>query len=135
MPWEHSFVTTTVRDNYFMFIKVNIKLPVSPTSRDAVAKAELELRRRQQKSIDLFRKHVPGCERAFIARTSPSLNIRRGRLIKCDYDITRSDVLEARHFEDDVMAYGFHEIGAPPADQERRNLRRTLSGAAGGGHR
>jgi hypothetical protein len=104
-----SFVTTTVRDNYFMFIKVNINLPVSPTSRDAVAKAELELRRRQQMSIDLFRKHVPGCERAFIARTSPSLNIRRGRLIKCDYDITRSDVLEARHFEDDVMAYGFHD--------------------------
>jgi hypothetical protein len=104
-----SFVTTTVRDNYFMFIKVNIQLPVSPTSRDAVAKAELELRRRQQKSIDLFRKHVPGCEKAFIARTSPSLNIRRGRLIKCDYDITRSDVLEARHFEDDVMAYGFHD--------------------------
>ena len=104
-----SFVTTTVRDNYFMFIKVNMKLPVSPTNRDAVAKAELDLRRRQQKSIDLFRKHVPGCEKAFIARTSPSLNIRRGRLIKCDYDITRADVLEARHFDDEVMVYGFHD--------------------------
>jgi hypothetical protein len=104
-----TFVTTTVRDNYFMFIKVNLKLPVSPTSRDAVAKAELELRRRQHQTVELFRKHLPGCEKAFIARTSPSLNIRRGRLISCDYDITRSDVLEAKHFDDDVMAYGFHD--------------------------
>ena len=57
----------------------------------------------------LFRKFVPGCENAFITRTSPMLNIRRGRLIACDYDITRSDVLEGRHFDDDVFVYGFHD--------------------------
>ena len=101
--------TTTVHDDYFMFIKVNFKMAVSPTNRDAVAKAELELRRRQAKTVELFRKYVPGCEKAFIARTSPSLNIRRGRLIACDYDITRDDVLEARHFDDDVLVYGFHD--------------------------
>jgi hypothetical protein len=102
-------VTTSVHDDYFMFIKLNVKLDVSPTDRDAVAKAELELRRRQAKAIDLFREYVPGCEKAFIARTSPSLCIRRGRLITCDYDITLDDVLEGRHFDDDVMAYGFHD--------------------------
>ncbi|OPZ20089.1 MAG: FAD dependent oxidoreductase [candidate division BRC1 bacterium ADurb.BinA364] len=102
-------VTTTVHDNYFMFIKLNIKMPVSPTDRDAVSKAELELRRRQARAVELFRKFVPGCENAFIARTSPSLCIRRGRLIACDYDISLEDVLEARHFEDDVFAYGFHD--------------------------
>jgi hypothetical protein len=102
-------VTTTVHDDYFMFIKLNFRMSVSPTNRDAVAEAELELRRRQARAIALFRRHVPGCEKAFIARTSPSLCIRRGRLIACDYDITLADVLEARHFEDDVMAYGFHD--------------------------
>lgn len=104
-----SMTTTTVHDDYFMFIKVNLQMPVSPTSRDAVAKAELELRRRQAKAVELFRKYVPGCEKAFIARTSPTLNIRRGRLIRCDYDVTLSDVLEGRHFDDDIMAYGFHD--------------------------
>ena len=104
-----SMVTTTVYDNYFMFIKLNLKMPVSPTNRDEVAKAELELRIRQVKAIELFRKYVPGCEKAFIARTSPQLCIRRGRLIACDYDITLSDVLEGRHFDDDVMVYGFHD--------------------------
>jgi len=104
-----STVTTTVHDNYFMFIKLNLKMPVSPTNRDEVAKAELELRRRQAKAVELFREYVPGCEKAFIARTSPSLNIRRGRLITCDYDISHEDVIEGRHFDDEVMVYGFHD--------------------------
>ena len=106
---DMSMVTTTVHDNYFMFIKLNFKMPVSPTNRDEVAKAELELRRRQAKAIELFRKYVPGCEKAFIARTSPRLCIRRGRLITCDYDLSHEVVIEGRHFDDDVMVYGFHD--------------------------
>jgi hypothetical protein len=102
-------ITTTVHDNYLMFIKVNYKLPVSPTNRDEVAKAELIIRQNQFKTLELFRKYLPGCENAFIARTSPSLNIRRGRTITCDYDISLNDVLNARHFDDDIMAYGFHD--------------------------
>jgi len=92
-----------------MFIKINYKLAISPTNRDEVAKAELVIRQNQYKTLELFRKYLPGCEKAFIARTSPSLNIRRGRTITCDYDITSSDVLEGRHFEDDIMVYGFHD--------------------------
>jgi hypothetical protein len=102
-------ITTTVHDNYLMFIKVNYKMPVSPTNRDEVAKAELIIRQNQFKTLELFRKYLPGCENAFIARTSPSLNIRRGRTITCDYDISLADVIEARHFDDDIMAYGFHD--------------------------
>jgi hypothetical protein len=104
-----AMVATTVHDDYFMFIKMGFKMPVSPTDRDAVSQAELELRRRQAKAIELFRKYVPGCEKAFIARTSPTLNIRRARVIACDYDISSTDVLEGRHFDDDIMAYGFHD--------------------------
>jgi hypothetical protein len=104
-----SMVTTTVHDNYWMFIKLNFKMPVSPTNRDEVSKAELELRRRQYRAIQLFRDYIPGCEKAFIARTSPKLCIRRGRLIRCDYDLSHEDVIEGRHFDDDVMAYGFHD--------------------------
>ncbi len=102
-------VTTSVHDDYFMFLKLNYKMPVSPTDRDAVAAAEIELRRRQHKAIELIREFIPGCEKAFIARSSPTLCIRRGRTIECDYDITIEDVLEGRHFDDDIMAYGFHD--------------------------
>lgn len=102
-------ITTTVHDNYLMFIKVNYKMPVSPTNRDEVAKAELIIRQNQFRTLELFRKYLPGCENAFIARTSPTLNIRRGRTITCDYDIKPDDVTEGRHFDDDIMVYGFHD--------------------------
>ena len=101
---------TTVHDDYFMFVKFNVKMPVSPTDRDATATAELQLRKQQRQWIEHARKNIPGCEKAFISRTSPTLNIRRGRLIACDYDITHEDVIEGRHFDDDVMAYGFHDM-------------------------
>ncbi len=104
-----SMVTTTVHDNYLMFIKCNFKMSVSPTDRDAVARTELEIRRRMAQAVELFRRYVPGCEKAFMARTSPKLCIRRGRLIRCDYDITHEDVIEGRHFDDEVMVYGFHD--------------------------
>jgi hypothetical protein len=102
-------ITTTVHDNYLMFIKVNYQLPGSPINRDEVAKAELVIRQNQLKTLNLFKKYLPGCENAFIARTSPSLNIRRGRTIICDYDIASEDVLQGKHFDDDIMVYGFHD--------------------------
>lgn len=104
-----SAISTTVHDNYLMFIKMNLKLPVSPTSRDEVSKAELELRKRMQRGVELFREHIPGFEKAFITRTSPSLCIRRGRQVVCDYDITHDNVLNGHHFDDDVFVYGFHD--------------------------
>ncbi len=105
-----SSISTTVHDDYLMFIKLNLKLPKSPTDRDTVAKAELELRKRMQTGVELFNKFIPGFERAFMSRTSPNLVIRRGRLITCDYDITHEDVIDGRHFEDDVFVYGFHDM-------------------------
>jgi len=105
-----SAMSTTTHDNYLMFIKMNLKLETSPTDRDAVAKAELVLRKRMQKGVELFREYIPGFERAFMARTAPSLVVRRGRLVVCDYDITHEDVIEGRHFEDDVFVYGFHDM-------------------------
>jgi hypothetical protein len=104
-----SSVTTTVHDNYLMFIKCNYKVPGTVLSRDDMAKAELEVRKRMAKAVELFRKYVPGCEKAFMARTSPKLCIRRGRRIECDYDISHEDVIEGRHFDDEVMVYGFHD--------------------------
>ena len=105
-----SAISTTTHDNYLMFIKMNMKLDKSPTDRDTVAKAELEIRKRMKKGVELFREHIPGFEKAFISRTAPSLVIRRGRLITCDYDISHEDVINGVHFEDDVFVYGFHDM-------------------------
>jgi hypothetical protein len=104
-----SMITTTVHDNYLMYIKCNYKVHGSVLNRDDVARAEIEIRKRMGKAGQLLRRYVPGFEKAFIARTSPSLCIRRGRLVTCDYDISHDDVVEGRHFNDDVFVYGFHD--------------------------
>ncbi len=104
-----SMVTTTVRDNYLMYIKCNYKIPGTVVDRDDIAAAEIEIRNRMEKAAELFRTYVPGFEKAFVARTSPKLCIRRGRLIACDYDITHEDVIDGRHFHDDTFVYGFHD--------------------------
>ena len=105
-----STVTTTVRDNYLMFVKCNYKLPGSVVNRDDVSMAEVELRERMHRGAELLRERVPGFEGSFIARTSPGLTVRRGRLVACDYDITHEDVIEGRHFDDDTFVYGFHDM-------------------------
>jgi hypothetical protein len=104
-----SQVTTTLHDNYFMFIKVNFMMSVSPSNRDALAGAEFELRRRQQASLDLIRKTIPGAAGAFITRTAPSITIRRSRCIQCDYDISLDEIVNCTHYPDEVFSYGFHD--------------------------
>jgi len=104
-----SHVTTTVHDNHFMFLKTNMKLPESPTDRDTVTDAEIKIRENQYLFMEAFRKHIPGMEKAFISRTSASLDIRRARCIKCDYDISNDEIISATHFDDEVFNYGFHD--------------------------
>ncbi len=102
-------VVTSTHDDYFMFVKFNLKMAVSPTDRDEATKAEIQLRRNHAKGIELVRKWIPGCEKAFIARSSPSLTIRRGRVIVCDHDLSLDEIVNGAHFEDDIMSYGFHD--------------------------
>jgi len=104
------FLATTVHDNYFMFIKVNYFIDASFTDMKAVNDAELIFRKKHIKAIELFRKHIPGCEKAFIARTNCSLQIRRGRLIECDYDMPLDEILSGTHYKDDIFTYGFHDF-------------------------
>ncbi len=105
-----NLVTTILHKDHFMFIKINTRAAASPVSRDAQAVAEFDLRTRQQKGIALLRACVPGCEKAYIARTSPSLCVRRGRCIACDYDLTNDEVVNGVHFDDDILYYGFHDF-------------------------
>lgn len=102
--------TTTLYDNYFMFLKLNYHLEASPTNRDALAAGEFELRRRQQEALKIIQETIPGAEKAFITRTSPAISIRRGRCIKCEYDLTNEEIINATHFSDDLFSYGFHDF-------------------------
>ena len=100
---------TTVHDNYFMYLKVNYMMKQGVTDQAEMTRAELALRERQQESLALLKKTIPGCEHAFIARTSPTLCTRRGRTVVCDYDIPNQEILDGVRHEDDIALFGFHD--------------------------
>ena len=102
-------ITTTVRKDYLMFIKCDYRLPTGPLNRDEVTQAEITIRENMYRALELYRKYIPGFERAFISRTAPSLAIRRGRCIECDYDLSNDEIINATHFDDDVFVYSFHD--------------------------
>ena len=102
-------ITTTVHRNYLMFIKCDYKLPTGPLNRDEVTQAEITIRGNMYRALELYKKHIPGFEKAFISRTAPSLAIRRGRCIECDYDLSNDEIINATHFDDDVFVYSFHD--------------------------
>ena len=110
-------MTTSLHKNYLMFVKVNTWLPSSPLSRDEITQAEITIRNNMYASLEVYKKHMPGYERAFITRTSPTLNIRRGRLIECDYDLTNEEIVNCKKFDDDVFVYGFHDMAPRPQYQ------------------
>ncbi len=100
---------TTMHDNYFMYLKLNYVMTQGVDSQEEMTKAEIALLQRQREALERLRAYIPGCEMAFIARTSPTLCTRRGRSILCDYELTNEDILQGRHFDDDICFFGFHD--------------------------
>lgn len=103
-------VFTAMRNSHVMFLKLNCRMPVSPTDTLAAAKSNLHLRKCQEAGVKLLRKYAPGFENAYIVRTSPSISIRRGRCIVCDKDLSPEEITSGTHFDDDVAVYGFHDV-------------------------
>jgi hypothetical protein len=56
---------------------------------------------------DLFRQNVAGCEECYVAGPAPSAGQRRGRAIRCEYDITQQDCTDGRKFDDKVGCFSF----------------------------
>lgn len=109
-------VITCMRNDYFMFLKVNYRLDRSAVDVHALSAGGLELRKRQQMAVALLREYIPGCENAFVARSAPHVTIRRARIIHCDKDLTDEEVTSGTHFDDDIGVYGFHD------EAPRRNI-------------
>jgi hypothetical protein len=79
---------------------------VDATDPVALTRAEIEGRRQVQEYHRFLRDRVPGFAESVVVGTSPSIGVRESRRVIGDYQLTRSDVLEARRFEDEVALCG-----------------------------
>lgn len=64
--------------------------------------AEWQGRRQLKQLMAFFRRYVPGFENAFIGQSGVNVGVRETRRILGDYQLTASDLLSARKFEDAV---------------------------------
>jgi len=114
---------TTVRDNYFMFVR----WVENAETRRAVCggRGGTGAGRTPVQSHRLFRQLRARVRETFIARTQPDPEHPPRRSCTA-IRISSQEVLEGRHFDDDVMAYGFHDQRPRLQIQERRPYGRSV---------
>ncbi|HHX63743.1 MAG TPA: FAD-dependent oxidoreductase [Chloroflexi bacterium] len=69
--------------------------------------AEVDLRAKMFRVADIFRQHFAGCEECYVAGPAPSVGQRRGRAIRCEYELSREDCTEGRRFDDQIGCFSF----------------------------
>lgn len=71
---------------------------------DQLTHAEMEGRRQAQLYLEVFRRYVPGYERAFILDAGAELGVRESRRVLGDLVLDTDDVVGERKFDDAVAA-------------------------------
>ncbi len=87
---------------------------VDGTSREALSRAVVSLRRKMWGNLEVLRRHVPGCENISLIASAAALGVRESRRIVGEYELTLDDVLGGRQFADQVYRYAcFVDIHEP----------------------
>ena len=77
----------------------------------ALSAAETDLRGKMLEVAEVFRRNVAGCEDCYVAGPAPSVGQRRGRAIRCTYELTQDNVTGGRQFDDQIACFGFIDNG------------------------
>lgn len=72
------------------------------TSAEDLTYCEVEGRKKIMEALDLYRRSVPGWEKAYLLDTAPQIGTRESRRIIGDYVLTMKDIEDKRHFDDNV---------------------------------
>jgi FAD dependent oxidoreductase len=79
---------------------------VDATDPEQLTQAEVDGRRQVREYARFLQDRVPGFEESVVVATSPAIGVRESRRVHGDYVLARSDVLEARRFDDEIALCG-----------------------------
>jgi len=91
--------------------------------------AEWQARRQMKQIVAFLKKYVPGFERAYTVQTGVTVGVRETRRIVGEYQLTGTDILAARKW-DDVIACGTYPIDIHNPAGKGTILRRVPPGEA-----
>ena len=92
----------TYRENE-CYVNATHKNFVNGTDLRQIAEAERELRAQIPWVIEYLRKHVRGCENAYLLHSSDTLGVRESRRVQGEYVLHEKDLRAGRKFEDVVV--------------------------------
>ncbi len=101
------FFSTSLRPRELTYCNCINYGPVDGLDPEAHTAAETTLRAQMFAIAELFRRHFAGCEDCYAAGPAPAAGVRRGRAIRCDYELTLEDCTTGRQFPDQVGCFGF----------------------------
>ncbi len=101
------FFSTSLRPRELTYCNCINYGPVDGLDPEAHTAAEMTLRAQMFAIAELFRRHFAGCEECYPAGPAPTAGVRRGRAIRCDYELTLEDCTSGRQFPDQVGCFGF----------------------------
>lgn len=68
-----------------------------------LTRTEIEIRQAMMRTMEYFKKNVPGFENAVVMDTAPQCGVRSSRMLDGEYCITRKELMEGAHFDDAVV--------------------------------
>ena len=68
-----------------------------------LARTEIEIRQAMMRTMEYFRKNVPGFEHAVVIDTAPQCGVRSSRMLDGEYLITREELMAGARFDDTVV--------------------------------
>src|SRR5262249_19051136 len=77
------------------------------TRRDALTRAEIQLRRQVKALVEHLRRACPGFERSYLMTTAMGAQVRETRRIVGEYTLSRADVVDGTQFSDAVVLSAF----------------------------
>ena len=92
-----------MRSNINNVVWFNNTLRGSAISVDDLTKVEIEIREAMLRTVDYFRKKVPGFENAVIIDTAPQVGVRSSRMLCGEYKITRKELMDGKRYDDAVV--------------------------------
>jgi hypothetical protein len=77
-----------------------------------LTRAEVEARVQVQQLVDMVRKYVPGCERAYVVDTSSNMGVRETRRIVGVHTLTEEEIVAHTHYSDTIAhIWRYHAPG------------------------
>lgn len=101
------FLSSSLRPRELTYCNCINYGPVDGCDAEALTAAEGNLRKQMFEIAEFFRKNFSGCENCYPAGPAPAVGPRRGRAIRCRYELTEDDCTSGRQFTDQIGCFGF----------------------------